>query len=48
MVPLKNGWRLFPSKIGVLSGILIGGAGLGIMIFSKLTTAIVNPENEIA
>jgi OFA family oxalate/formate antiporter-like MFS transporter len=45
MIPVQIGWSLFPNRTGLVSGIVIGGYGLGNIIFSKLSTLIVNPNN---
>ena len=34
MVPIKIGWRTFPHRSGLVSGIVIGGFGLGALIFN--------------
>jgi len=46
MVPMHHGWLWFPDKPGLISGIIIGGFGLGALIFGPLATAIVNPDKE--
>ena len=48
MVPMHHGWLWFPNKAGLISGIIIGGFGLGALIFSPLATFIVNPGGEQA
>lgn len=45
LAPIQTGWRTFPQKSGLTSGIIIGGFGLGGLIFSNVATAIVNPDN---
>jgi MFS transporter, OFA family, oxalate/formate antiporter len=34
----------FPSKKGLISGITIGGFGLGALVFDPISSALVNPE----
>jgi hypothetical protein len=38
----------FPGHPGLVSGITIGGFGLGALIFDPVTTKLVNPGNEEA
>lgn len=44
-VPVIAGWEWFPEKRGTVSGVIIGGFGLGAFFFGFLTTAIANPDN---
>ena len=44
MVPMHHGWLWFPNYPGLISGIILGGFGLGALIFSPVATALVNPE----
>ena len=48
MVPMHHGWLWFPDKPGLISGIIIGGFGLGALVFAPLASALVNPEGELA
>lgn len=45
MVPVHNGWLFFPSQQGLVSGLIIGGFGLGALFFDNISTAIINPHN---
>lgn len=45
LVPVRIGWKLYPQSPGLVSGIVIGGFGLGSLIFLQVCTNIVNPEN---
>ena len=44
-IPLICAWEWFPDRKGMISGMIIGGAGFGPFIFSFVSTAIVNPDN---
>ena len=44
VVPLHIAWQYFPNKEGLISGLVVGGFGLGGFIFDLVSTAIVNPE----
>ena len=46
MIPMHHGWLWFPNKAGLISGIIIGGFGLGALVFAPLALALVNPEGE--
>ena len=46
MIPMHHGWLWFPEKPGLISGIIIGGFGLGALVFAPLALALVNPEGE--
>jgi hypothetical protein len=45
MVPMNHGWLWFPNRPGLVSGIIIGGFGIGTFIFNFVCTALVNPDN---
>ena len=45
MVPMEHGWRWFPEKPGLVSGIIIGGFGIGTFVFGIVCNSIVNPDN---
>ena len=45
VVPLHIAWSYFPNKEGLVSGIIVGGFGLGGFIFSLVSTNIVNPDD---
>ena len=38
-------WEWFPSHKGFVTGLISGAVGIGSLIFSIMSTAIVNPEN---
>ena len=44
-VPIKLGWQAYPENSGLVSGLIIGGFGLGSLVFTYLATLIVNPDN---
>ena len=48
MVPMNHGWLWFPERPGLISGIIIGGFGIGTFVFNLVCTAIVNPDDEKA
>lgn len=48
MLPIICGWRYFPNRRGIVSGITIGGYGFGSFIMNFICKAIANPENEHA
>ena len=43
--PIRLGWKAMPSRSGLISGLIIGGFGLGSLMFTALGTLIVNPDN---
>ena len=45
MVPVHHGWLWFPNNPGLVSGIILGGFGLGSLIFDNVLTHVVNPDN---
>lgn len=45
MVPVHHGWLWFPDRPGLISGLIIGGFGLGALIYNNICQAIINPEN---
>ena len=45
MVPVKLGWMTFPNRTGLVTGIVVGGFGLGSLIFNKVSSKIANPTN---
>lgn len=45
MVSLRNAWQFFPSKKGMLSGIIMSCYSFGAIFWVLLTKAIANPEN---
>ncbi len=44
-VPLVCSWEYFPSKKGLMTGIIIGAYGFGSFIFSLISTKLVNPDH---
>ena len=44
MVPLICGWEWYPDQKGVVTGITLGGYGLGSFIFSQVAFHLVNPD----
>jgi len=45
MLPIVCGWRYFPDRRGMVSGLIIGGYGFGSFIFNFICKAICNPDN---
>ena len=45
MVPIKLGWQTNQEWRGLILGLIIGGFGLGCLIFNTVSAQIVNPEN---
>ena len=45
MVPVHHGWLWFPNNPGLISGIILGGFGVGSLIFDNVLTHLVNPGN---
>lgn len=45
MLPIICGWRYFPNRRGLVSGMTIGGYGFGSFIFNFVCKAIANPNN---
>ena len=43
--PMLVGYQWFPRNHGTVSGIVVGGYGLGGIIFTSVQTAYLNPEN---
>ena len=39
-------WEWFPERKGLISGLIVGAYGLGAFIFSFVSTAVVNPNNQ--
>ena len=38
MVPVHHGWLWFPNNPGLVSGVILGGFGLGSLIFDNVLT----------
>ena len=45
MVPVQLGWKTSEKYRGLIIGIIIGGFGLGPLIFNNVSANIVNPTN---
>ena len=43
--PISLGWKAMPERSGLISGLIIGGFGVGSLIFTALGTLIINPDN---
>ena len=41
---LYHAWLFFPGKEGIVSGIIIGGFGIGGFIFIPLSSSLINPH----
>ena len=46
MWPIIAGWEYFPTKKGLVSGIIVGGYGFGSFIFGFISLAVANPDGE--
>ena len=46
VAPMVNAMKWFPKKKGLVSGITMGGFGLGALIFTQVQTAYLNPLNK--
>ncbi len=44
MAPLRNAWKHFPNKKGLISGIVMMGFGFSSMLFNYISDEIINPE----
>lgn len=44
-IPLKVCWDHYPDRRGLVSGIIIGGFGLGSFIFGFVSTMLINAHN---
>lgn len=47
MPGLKNSWQYFPSKKGLISGIVISSFSVGAIFWTLLTKAVANPNDEL-
>jgi len=45
MIPVVCGWKFYPNKKGLVSGITIGAFGFGAFIFNFVAAAVVNPDD---
>jgi hypothetical protein len=43
MTGVSIAWQYFPGREGLISGIIIGGFGVGSFIFTYLSTFLINP-----
>jgi hypothetical protein len=41
---LYHAWLFFPGKEGIVSGIIIGGFGIGGYIFIPFSSSLINPH----
>ena len=48
MVPVHHGWLWYPNKPGLISGIILGGFGVGGLVFDNVFTHLINPDNKSA
>ena len=46
MVTLVLAGKYFPYKLPIISGIIISALGIGVLLFSFIAQAIVNPDNK--
>ncbi len=44
MSPLRNAWKHFPNKKGLISGLIMMGFGFSSIIFNYISDEIINPE----
>ncbi|XP_037090892.1 uncharacterized MFS-type transporter YhjX-like [Pollicipes pollicipes] len=44
-VPLLVGYKWFPNSKGLVSGVVVGGYGLGGILFTTIQTGFLNPDN---
>lgn len=47
-IPLWAGWKHYPNKKGLVSGIIVSGFGLGAVFFGLAAQYVVNPDNILA
>lgn len=48
LIPFVCAWKYFPDNKGFVSGIVSGAYGMGNLIFSYMSTSIVNPNDDVA
>ena len=46
MPGLKNAWQYFPSKKGLISGIILSSYSVGAILWTLFTKAVANPNDE--
>lgn len=44
IVPMQHGWLWYPKRPGLISGIIIGGFGIGTFCFNLVLLTVVNPN----
>ena len=44
MIPICHGWLWFPNNPGLVTGIIIGGFGIGSFAFGLICSNVVNPD----
>ena len=44
MSPLRNAWKHFPKRKGLISGVIMMGFGFSSVIFNYISDQIINPE----
>ena len=45
MTALKNSWQYFPSKKGLISGLILSCYTVGAILWTIITKSIANPNN---
>ena len=45
-VGLICGWEWFPERKGLITGLILGGYGVGAFVFGGISTILVNPNGE--
>jgi hypothetical protein len=46
MPGLKNAWQYFPSKKGLISGLILSCYSVGAILWTLFTKAVANPNDE--
>jgi MFS transporter, OFA family, oxalate/formate antiporter len=46
MPGLKNAWQYFPSKKGLISGLILSCFSVGAILWTVISKAVANPRNE--
>lgn len=47
MVPIQLGWTINKAWRGLITGIIVGGFGIGPLIFNSVSTKVMNPDNTV-
>uniref|UniRef100_A0A1W7RA76 Major Facilitator-like protein 5 n=1 Tax=Hadrurus spadix TaxID=141984 RepID=A0A1W7RA76_9SCOR len=47
VAPLAAGMKWFTTRKGLVNGIIVGGYGLGALVFNQVQTSFLNPENVV-